>query len=177
MPDAPTLSRPVDDKDHTTGPADAPVTLLEYGDYECPDCGNAFPVIQQLITEMGPRLRFVFRNFPLYSVHPHAGVAAQAAEAAAAQGKFWEMHKLLYANQKTLDQVDLSRLALRAGIEIYRFEADLAAERFAPRVGADYDSGVASGVKGTPTLFINGVKYTGAKDYDSLKKAIDDAAR
>jgi protein-disulfide isomerase len=169
------LSTPVGERDHAVGPADAPVTLVEYGDYECPDCGNAYPIIQRLIKEMGPRLRFVFRNFPRSSVHPHAGVAALAAEAAAAQGKFWEMHGLLYANQKNLDQVDLVRLALRAGVELYRFEADLAGERFARRVAEDYDSGVASGVVGTPTYFINGVKYGGKKDYESLERALEAA--
>jgi protein-disulfide isomerase len=176
MAEETTLSMPVGERDHAIGPADAPVTLVEYGDYECPDCGNAYPIIQRLIREMGPRLRFVFRNFPRSSVHPHAGVAALAAEAAAAQGKFWEMHGLLYANQKNLDQVDLVRLAVRAGVEIYRFEADLSGERFAPRVGEDYDSGVASGVVGTPTYFINGVKYLGKKDYESLKQALENAA-
>ena len=173
MAEQTTLSMPVGERDHSVGPAEAPVTLVEYGDYECPDCGNAYPIIQRLIKEMGPRLRFVFRNFPRSSVHPHAGVAALAAEAAAAQGKFWEMHGLLYANQKNLDQVDLLRLALRAGVEIYRFEADLAGERFARRVAEDYDSGVASGVVGTPTYFINGVKYGGTKDYESLKRALE----
>ena len=169
----PGLSVAVTERDHAIGPADAPVTLVEYGDYECPDCGNAYPIIQQLIKEMGPRFRFVFRNFPRSSVHPHAGVAALAAEAAAAQGKFWEMHGLLYANQKNLDQVDLLRLALRAGVEIYRFEADLAGERFSRRVAEDYNSGVASGVVGTPTFLINGVRYVGEKDYESLKRAIE----
>src|SRR3954449_11312049 len=92
----PRLAVPVTDRDHAIGPADAPVTLVEYGDYECPDCGNAFPEIKRLIGECGARLRFVFRNFPQYNIHPHASTAAQAAEAAAAQGKFWEMHDVLY---------------------------------------------------------------------------------
>lgn len=171
------LAIEVNDRDHATGPADAPVTLVEYGDYECPDCGNAYPVIKRLLAEQGPRLRFVFRNFPLSNVHPHASVAAQAAEAAAAHGKFWEMHDLLYEHQKNLDQYEMGQLALRAGLEIYRFESDLAAELFAPKVAADYDSGVKSGVKGTPTFFINGVRYEGEKDYESLKRAIDGAAK
>jgi protein-disulfide isomerase len=176
MADESNLTLPVAERDHAVGPADAAVTLVEYGDYECPDCGNAYPIIQRLIKEMGPQLRFVFRNFPRSSVHPHAGVAALAAEAAASQGKFWEMHGLLYANQKNLDQVDLVRLAVRAGVEIYRFEADSAGERFARRVAEDYDSGVASGVVGTPTYFVNGVKYLGKKDYESLKGALEAAA-
>ncbi len=126
----PRLAVEVTKRDHALGPANAPITLVEYGDYECPDCGNAYPVIKRLIAEMGPRLRFVFRNFPLYSVHPHASVAAQAAEAAAAQGRFWEMHDLLYEHQKDLADIEMSKFALRVGLEIYRFDADLGSERF-----------------------------------------------
>jgi protein-disulfide isomerase len=176
-PDQPRLAADVTPADHAIGPADAPVTLVEYGDYECPDCGNAFPAVKRLIADLGPRLRFVFRNFPLYSLHPHAGQAAMAAEAAGAQGKFWEMHDLLYQNQKNLADVEIARLALKAGLEIYKFEADLASERFGPRVGADFDSGQRSGVTGTPTFFVNGVRYVGEKDYDSLRAAIDSAMK
>jgi protein-disulfide isomerase len=171
----PRLSLPVTDRDHAIGPANAPVTLVEYGDYECPDCGNAYPVIKRLLAEHGPRLRFVFRNFPLSNVHPHASVAAQAAEAAAAHGKFWEMHDLLYEHQKNLDEYEMGQLALRAGLEIYRFDADMASELFAPKVAEDFNSGVKSGVNGTPTFFINDLRYDGKKDYESLKKAIEDA--
>jgi protein-disulfide isomerase len=166
----------VSDRDHACGPSTAPVTLVEYGDYECPDCGNAFPVIKRLMKEMDGRLRFVFRNFPLSNVHPHASVAAQAAEAAAAQGKFWEMHDLLYQNQQTLADHDLSRFALKLGLEIYRFEADLSGDRHAKRVAADYQSGVQAGVTGTPTFFINGHRHTAGKDYESLKAALESAA-
>jgi protein-disulfide isomerase len=169
----PRLANPVTEQDHAQGPADAPITLLEFGDYECPDCGNAYPVIKRLIAEMGPRLRFVFRNFPLSNVHPHASVAAQAAEAAAAQGKFWEMHDLLYEHQRELADIEMSKFALRIGLEIYRFDADLASERFSRRVTADYESGVRSGVTGTPTFFINGVRFVGEKDYETLKAALD----
>ena len=175
-PSKPRLAVEVTDRDHAIGPATARVTLVEYGDYECPDCLNAFPIVKRLIDHFGPRLRFVFRNFPLSNVHPHASVAAQAAEAAAAQGKFWEMHDLLYENQKDLADIEMERLALRLGLEPYRFNADLAGERFEKRVAADYASGVASGVTGTPTFFINGHRHTGAKDFDSLKRAIDEAA-
>ena len=167
------LSGDVTEQDHALGPADAPITLLEFGDYECPDCGNAFPVVKRLIAEMGPRLRFVFRNFPLSNVHPHASVAAQAAEAAAAQGKFWEMHDQLYGHQRELADMEMSRFALRIGLEIYRFDADLASERFSKRVAADYESGVRSGVKGTPTFFVNGVRYVGEKDYPTMKGTLD----
>jgi protein-disulfide isomerase len=176
MADAPTLlSVPANEKDHALGPPDAPVTLVEYGDYECPDCLNAFPIVKRLIADFGPRLRFVFRNFPQSNVHPHASVAAQAAEAAAAQGKFWEMHDLLFENQKDLADIEMTRLALRLELEPYRFDADLAAERFTRRVATDYQSGVDSGVTGTPTFFINNHRHTGPKDYDSLKRAIEAA--
>jgi protein-disulfide isomerase len=168
----PTLANPVTDRDHAIGPPDAPVTLVEYGDYECPYCGNAFPVVKRLLADLGPKLRFVFRNFPMNSVHPHAGVAAQAAEAAAAQGKFWPMHDLLYEHQADLDTADLEKYALRIGLEIYRFEADLATERFATRVADDVRGGVRSGVNGTPTFFINGRRYDGDKTYDALRAAI-----
>jgi protein-disulfide isomerase len=174
-PTQPRLASPVSERDHAVGPSDAPVTLVEYGDYECPDCGNAYPEIKRLIAELGPRLRFVFRNYPLYSIHPHAGVAAMAAEAAAAQGKFWQMHDVLYENQRDLADIELSRLALRAGVEIYKFEADLGSERFGRRVAEDFESGRASGVTGTPTFFVNGVRYVGEKDYASLKAAIESA--
>jgi protein-disulfide isomerase len=170
-PTQPRLALDVSPRDHALGPADAAVTLLEYGDYECPDCGNAYPIIKRLIMEM-PGLRFVFRNFPLSNVHPHASVAAQAAESAAAQGKFWEMHDQLYEHQKQLADIEMSRFALRIGLEIYRFDADLAAQRFAARVREDYESGVASGVTGTPTFFVNGLRFVGEKDEPTLRDAI-----
>jgi protein-disulfide isomerase len=173
-PTKPRLAAEVTERDHALGPASARVTLVEYGDYECPDCGNAYPIIKRLIKEM-PDLRFVFRNFPLSNVHPHASVAAQAAEAAAAQGRFWEMHDQLYEHQKELADLEMSRFALRLGLEIYRFEADLASERFARRVREDYESGIASGVAGTPTFFVNGVRFVGEKDEVTLREAIRSA--
>jgi protein-disulfide isomerase len=170
------LAVPVGETDHAQGSADAPVTLVEYGDYECPYCGNAYPVIRRIQKEMGPRLRFVFRNFPLNTIHAHAGVAAQAAEAAGAQGKFWEMHDLLYEHQQDLSDVDMVRYALKIGLEPYRFESDLSGETFARRVSEDFHGGVLSGVNRTPTFFINGVRYDGPHDYDSLKNALERAA-
>jgi protein-disulfide isomerase len=172
----PRLAVPVSEKDHAQGPASAPLTLVEYGDYECPYCGNAYPVVKRLKEEMGDRLRFVFRNFPLNTIHAHAGVAAQAAEAAAAQGKFWEMHDLLYEHQKDLSDADMLRWALKLGMEPYRFESDLSSEIFARRVSEDFRGGVRSGVNGTPTFFINGVRYDGSYDYESLKAALEEAA-
>ncbi|MGB7158539.1 MAG: thioredoxin domain-containing protein [Tepidisphaeraceae bacterium] len=170
------LTMPVSERDHAQGPPDAPVTLVEYGDYECPYCGKAYPIIKRLQKAMGERLRFVFRNFPLNTIHAHASVAAQAAEAAGAQGKFWEMHDILYEHQDTLADHDLHAFALKIGLEIYKFDADLSSERFAKRVREDFQSGVRSGVNGTPTFFINDLRYDGEKDYDALLAALDDAA-
>jgi protein-disulfide isomerase len=167
------LAVPVTSQDHAQGSPDAPLTLLEYGDYECPDCRNALPIVRQLAEEFGPRLRVVFRNFPVVTIHQHASVAAQAAEAAAAQGKFWEMHSKLYSHQQDLATADLSHYALQLGLEIYRFQSDMATEVFAHRVRQDYDGGVRSGVKGTPTFFINGRRYRGPIEYDAMKKVLD----
>jgi protein-disulfide isomerase len=168
---------PVSELDHALGPADAPVTLVEYGDYECPDCAAAFPIVKRLQKTLGDRLRFVFRNFPQNSIHPHASVAAQAALAAGAQGKFWPMHDLLFAHQATLADHSMDEFALKLGLEIYKFDADLASERFARRVRDDYEGGVRSGVTGTPTLFINGARYRGKVEYADVLAAIQEAAR
>jgi protein-disulfide isomerase len=173
----PRLAVPVGEKDHAQGPADAPVTLVEYGDYECPYCGNAYPVVKRLQRELGPKLRFVFRNFPLNTIHAHAGVAAQAAEAAAAQGKFWEMHDLLYEHQHDLADADLVNYALKLGLEVYRFESDLSGEVYARRVSEDFRGGVRSGVNGTPTFFINSARYDGPHEYESMKGALELALR
>jgi protein-disulfide isomerase len=173
--DAPGLAVPVSERDHVRGGKDAAVTLVEYGDYECPYCGRAYPIIKRLREEMGERLRFVFRNFPLNTIHAHASVAAQAAEAAGAQGKFWEMHDVLYEHQDELAEGDMVRYALRAGVEIYKFEADLASEHFARRVKEDFLGGVRSGVNKTPTLFLNGRRYEGELEYGTLKEAIEGA--
>ena len=171
------LTLPVDqERDHVQGGVSAAVTLVQYGDYECPYCGQAYPIIKDMQARVGDRLRFVFRNFPLNTVHAHAGVAAQAAEAAAAQGKFWQMHDLLYEHQHDLADADLVNYALKLGLEVYRFESDLSGEVFAKRVSDDFRGGVRSGVNGTPTFFINGVRYDGAHDYDSLKAALEQVA-
>jgi protein-disulfide isomerase len=172
----PTLAIPVNERDHAQGSPAAPVTLVEYGDYECPYCGRAYPVVKTLQRRLGERLRFVFRNFPLNTIHRHASVAAQAAEAAAAQGKFWEMHDLLYENQDNLADADLASYALKVGLEVYRFNADLAGGAYSKRVEDDFRGGVRSGVNGTPTFFINGARYNGKQTVDEMMKAIEAAA-
>jgi diadenylate cyclase len=171
------LDSPVGEGDHTTGPATAAVTLVEYGDYECPYCGRMHPVVKELRERLGDRLRFVFRHFPLDSVHPHARRAAEAAEAAASQGRFWEMHDLLYENQDDLDDEALRRYATWLGLDPARFEEDLEERVHAPRVREDRFGGERSGVEGTPTFFVNGVRYEGPRDLEALLEAIEDAAR
>jgi protein-disulfide isomerase len=171
-----TLAAPITEKDHAQGPADAPVTLVEYGDYECPYCLYAFPLVKQIRQAMDGRLRFIFRHFPQNTIHAHAGVAAQVAEAAGAQGQFWAMHDLLYEHQKELGEIDFSRFAIRLGLELYKFQSDLSSERFARHVEADFRGGVRSGVKGTPAFFIKGVRYEGALELEPLRSAVEAAA-
>jgi protein-disulfide isomerase len=125
---------------------------------------------------MGAKLRFVFRNFPLNTLHEHAGVAAQAAEAAASQGKFWEMHDMLYEHQAELADADLASYALRIGLEVYQFQADLSGEKYAKKVRADFRGGIRSGVNGTPTFFINDVRYNGEHTLEPLLAALENAA-
>src|SRR5688572_1487272 len=173
---SPRLTIPVTERDHYQGPADAPLTLVEYGDYECLYCGRAYPVVKRVQKRMGERLRFVFRNFPLNTIHEHAGVAAQAAEAAASQGKFWEMHDILYEHQDELADKDLREYALKVGLEIYQFNADLAGEKYAKRVRDDFRGGVRSGVNGTPTFFINDVRYDGEHKLAPMLQALENAA-
>ena len=169
------LTTPVGERDHVQGPADAPVTLVEYGDYECPDCGMAYPIVKQVQARFSDRLRFVFRNFPLENVHPHAEHAAEAAEAAGAQGRFWEMHDRLFEHQKRLAGADLVDYAIAEGLDAGRFAADLAEHRFATRVREDFMGGVRSGVNGTPTFFVNGVRHDRPWDAEGLGAAIEDA--
>jgi protein-disulfide isomerase len=169
------LAVPVSEQDHAQGPADAAVTLVEYGDYQCPYCGAAYPVVKGVQRGMGDRLRFVFRNFPISTSHPHAQGAAEAAEAAGAQGKFWEMHDMLYEHQAMLDQGHLLRMAEQVGVEGERFKEDMAERRYETRVRDDFMSGVRSGVNGTPTFFINGVRYDGQVDEAHLVRALEQA--
>ena len=171
------LTVPVSEHDHVQGPADAPVILVEYGDFQCPYCGAAYPVVKDVQRHMGDRLRFVFRNFPISTSHPHAQGAAEAAEAAGAQGKFWEMHDMLYEHQAMLDQGHLQRMAQQVGVDGERFKEDMAERRYEKRVRDDFMSGVRSGVNGTPTFFINGLRYDGRVDEPHLVTALQQAAQ
>jgi protein-disulfide isomerase len=173
----PTLTQPVDERrDHVDGPADAAVTLLEYGDYQCPYCGAAYPQVKQVQQALGDRLRFVFRNFPITTAHPHAELAAEAAEAAAAQGRFWPMHDLLYENQRHLEATDLVGYAERLGLDVDRFQRELSEHVHAARVHEDFMSGVRSGVNGTPTFYVDGVRYEGSYEADALLDVLRQAS-
>ena len=170
------LTMPVGKRDHAQGPADAPVTLVEYGDYECPHCGRAYPIVKEVQRRLGSKLRFVFRNFPLSESHPHAQHAAEAAEAAAAPGRFWEMHDTLYEHQQALDDRHLAGYAAKLGLDAKTFEQELHAHAHKARVREDFMSGVRSGVNGTPTFFINGVRFDDSWDPDTLTDALKAAA-
>ena len=166
------LTLPVGERDHVQGPEDAPVTLVEYGDYECRYCRQVVPIIRDLQERFGDRLRYAFRHFPLSTAHPNAQLAAEAAEAAGAQGKFWEMHYQLFAYQGPLDRAGLVRCAEKLGLDTERFERDLDEHTYAERVREDFLSGVRSGASGTPALYFNGERYDGAWDLDSLAAEI-----
>lgn len=164
---------PVDESDHIQGPATSAVTLVEYGDYECPACGQAYPIVKELQRQFGPDLRFVFRNFPLTTSHPHAEHAAEAAEAAGSQGRFWAMHDVLFENQHALDDNDLARYANLIGLNQSQFIYELAEHVHAARVRRDFLGGVRSGVNGTPTFFLNGARHDDSVDFGTLSRAIE----
>jgi protein-disulfide isomerase len=170
------LSPPVGSSDHVRATAQAPVTLVEYGDFECPYCGEAYPIVRELERRIGERLRIVWRNFPLANIHPHATEAARAAEAASEQRKFWEMHDQLFEHQDRLERADLDVYAERIGLDLAPFGADLASHAIADRVRGHFRSGVRSGVNGTPTFFINGRRHDGGYSLRELLDAIDRAA-
>jgi Na+/H+ antiporter NhaA len=176
--DIPDLIDDVDsERDHVRGPDEAPVTLLEYGDYECPYCGQAEAVVRELLAEFGDDLRYVWRHLPLADVHPNAQTAAEAAEAAGAQGRFWEMHDRLLAHQDELRPIELARHANELGLDLDRFWSDLRGREHAARVAEDVASADASDVTGTPSFFINGRRHTGAYDIDTLTRAVRAAER
>ena len=151
------LTPPVSARDHAAGPEDAPVTLVEYGDYECPYCGMAYPIVKRAQQDLGSRLRFVFRNFPLAESHPHARLAAEAAEAAGAQGKFWEMHDLLFENQAHLKDKDLYRYAGQVGLDLVRYTAEMDDHIYLQKVREHIAGGRRSHIRATPTFFVDGV--------------------
>ena len=174
-PPTPSLKPPLSERDHIKGPADAPIELVEYGDFECPHCGRAAVILNELTAELGDKLRFAFRHFPLSKMHPHARKAAQAAEAAGAQGKFWEMHDYLFANAPALTPQNLIEYAVMLELDIARFESELEADTYAARVQEDVASGVRSGVNGTPTFFINGKRHNGGYSIEELRVGIASA--
>jgi len=169
----PELTMPITPgRDHIRGPADAPAELVEYGDYECPFCGAAYPIVEGLLADAGDAIRFAYRHFPISTVHPHAERAAEAAEAAGAQGRFWPMHDLLFTNQDRLGDRDLLAYARAVDLDVDRFAEDLSTGVHADRVREDLMTGVRSGVNGTPTFFTNGVRHDGSYDARSLAMAL-----
>jgi protein-disulfide isomerase len=176
-PTSPSLTLPVSDRDHIQGSPNAAVTLVEYGDYECPHCGRAVVVVEELREQFAKELRFVFRHFPLTQIHSHAQLAAEAAEAAGEQDHFWEMHETLFKHQKALDASRILKLAGGIGIDATQFTRALEAHTFQAHVREDFMSGVRSGVNGTPTFFINGRRYDGPVDLSSLSEAVQEAVK
>lgn len=169
------LTLPVGERDHIQGPATAPITLVEYGDYQCPYCGQAYPIVKELQERLGKKLRFVFRNFPLSTMHPHAEHAAEAAETAGVHGKFWEMHDMLYENQEALEDGALVQYASALGLDSSQFTSEMTKHTQVARVREDFMSGARSGVNGTPTFFINGVRHDDSFELDVLLKAMEAA--
>ena len=167
------LAEDVDpERDHIRGPDDAPVTLVEYGDFECSYCGQAEGVIRELLSSLGDDVRYVWRHLPLNDVHPSAQLAAEASEAAAAQGKFWEMYDTLLSHQGELTPRDLTRYATELGLDVDRFRDELRRRDYAPRISEDVASADESGVSGTPTFFINGRRHYGVYDIDTLTEEV-----
>ena len=170
------LTLPVgSDRDHIQGRTSAPVTLIEYGDYECPYCGQAYPIIKEVQKQLGNKLRFVFRNFPLTEIHPHAEHAAEAAEAAAVQNRFWEMHDYIFEHQQALDDKHLGKYADNLGLNLAKFNNEMSSHVHAGRIREDFLSGIHSGVNGTPTFYINGIRYNDSWDLETLLEGLRSA--
>lgn len=167
---------PMAERDHLQGTMAAPIQLLEYGDFECPFCGEAYPLVKEIQRELGERLCLAFRHFPVTTVHPHAERAAEAAEAADAQGHFWEMHDILFENQDALEDEDLAHYAEVLGLDARRLLAEVRDGVHRPRVREDFRSGVRSGVNGTPTFFINGQRYDGQRVLDEMLASLTSVA-
>jgi len=166
------LATEVNDQDHKQGPDEANITLVEYGDYECSHCGAAYPIIKKIQKEFPTQVQFIFRNFPLSQSHPSALPAAVASEAAALQGKYWEMHDAIYENQRSLSPEGLFAMATTAGLDLEQFKSDIQDDKLLAKVEADFEGGVRSGVNGTPSFFINGTKFDGGAEdlYELLKE-------
>jgi protein-disulfide isomerase len=171
------LAVPVDDRDHVLGPEDAPVTLVEYGDFQCPYCARAHPMVQELLRRRTNLMRFAYRHFPLINVHPYAEPAAEAAEAAGARGRFWPVHDWLFANQDRLSPVTLIAALVGMGLDGQAIAAEIQDHKFLGKVQSDFVGGIRSGVRGTPTFFINGMRYEGGHSVPELVTAVDAAAR
>lgn len=172
-PEVVKLKNSITELDHASGPATAPVTLLEYGNFECIHCGRVYPVIKQLRKALGDNLRFVFRHFPTVNTHPHSLRAAEAAEAAASQEKFWQMHNELFSHQTALEDRDLLAYANRIGLDVQRFAHDLTEHTFLKEIETSYQRSLFDEhVTGTPTIYLNDISYTGATDLESLLQAI-----
>ena len=167
------LKAPVTSDDHTQGDTNAPITLIEYGDFQCPHCAMAHAIVKRLLHHFGPRLRYVFRNFPLTEIHPMAEPAAEAAEFAAAEGKYWEMHDGIFENQQRLTPELLVELATRLQLDPGELAGAIDDQQFLERINRDVASGEQAGVHGTPTFFINGQRYQGPWDFKDLKAAIE----
>jgi len=172
-----TLKIPVGSSDHSQGADNAEIVFVEYGDYQCPYCGQAYPIVKKVQKHFGDRLRFVFRNFPLGEIHPQAEAAAETAEFAAANGKFWEMHDLLFENQRFMGNELFERLAEQLELQVTALGRALKGGEFGKRVKDDFLGGVRSGVNGTPTFFINGIRHDGPYDYETLAAAIGSKAK
>lgn len=169
----PALSSPVDATDHVIGAEDAPVTVVEYGDFECPFCGQAAPGIQLMLRRHGSRVRFAYRHFLQEDVHPHAVLAAEAAESAASQGQFWPMHDLLFRRQAKLGRTDLNGYARELGLDVDLFRAEMDAHKHVPRIRQQSKTGARSGVRATPGIFVNGRILDVAFDLQALYDAIE----
>ena len=175
-PEIVSLKNPVNDQDHVVGPGSALVTLLEYGNFECIHCGQTYPIIKQVRNLLSDNLRFVFRHFPTVRTHPHSLRAAEAAEAAGAQGKFWEMHDELFTHQTALEDRDLMRYARRIGLDFDKFSRAMSENIFLPQIQAGYQHSLFDEhITGTPTLYLNGTRYTGATDLHTLLEAIKES--
>lgn len=172
-----TLKTPAMETDHHLGSLNAFVNIVEYGDYECPHCGAAAPLLERLLKEFGEEICFVFRHFPIMALHHNAGIAAVAAEAAGRQGKFWEFHHALFANQYDLSAENILTLARDVGLDLRTFTNDWEKDELLNRVHADIDSGNMNEISGTPAIFINGILFTGPLTYDDLREEVESILR